>query len=253
MIKRIELVFKLLRPIKTVPIAENTAADVVSFAVENASARPYGVFFPYRYYEGAARYTRQFPDVPVFLIGGRFRDAQEEGRSLTIAADTPLDRYRAGLCAALFAADGGDVLFFYTDPVSGEERDAFEAGLRAGGYEKNPRYLRGSADYAAQEGVSCAVIAGQADAFLEQSADIPIILFSWIDPALTPRRVKLVFDDSPWAFAVRAVKLAPRSEGALRLPSEVRVLGERVPDGELRRKLNAAVRSAPPVETVSEK
>ncbi|GHT97997.1 hypothetical protein FACS1894142_3710 [Spirochaetia bacterium] len=250
-LKQAQIAFKLLRPVKTVRIAENSGADVVSFAVEDASAHPWCVLFPYCYYQGAGRYARQFPETPVFLIGGQFRDSGE-GRA--IVTDTLLDRYRAGLGAALLAADGGDVLFFYTDPASGDERDAFEAGLRAGGYERTPRYLRGSADYSTQEGVSCAVIAGQADSFLEETTDIPVILCSWIDPALTPRRVKLVFDDSPWAFAVRAAELAPLAEGGvpLRLPSEATVLDGRIPDKELRQKLKAAVLTTPQTAFVAE-
>jgi hypothetical protein len=77
--------------------------------------------------------------------------------------------------------------------------------------------------------------------FFEGAVTTPVILFSWIDPALTSRAVKVIFDDSPWALAVQAVQ-AMSGEGALSgegepLPALVSVLSRRIPDRLLEEEL----------------
>ncbi len=66
-------------------------------------------------------------------------------------------------------------------------------------------------------------------------------LFSWIDPRLTPSRVKVVFDDSAWALATQSAVLARQGAGGM-LPSRIWVLGDRVGSREERQFLEAAVK-----------
>ena len=75
-----------------------------------------------------------------------------------------------------------------------------------------PVFANVSADYSSYSGIACVVITGPAHDFLENNPGIPVILFSWIDPALTPEPVKLIFDDSPLTLAVRALKPLPSGE-----------------------------------------
>jgi hypothetical protein len=72
------------------------------------------------------------------------------------------------------------------------------------------------------------VIAGPAANFLDQDLEIPVILFSWADPGLTPRTVKLIFDDSPPALSVPAIRsfFAADTDEIL-VPSEPLLLFER--------------------------
>ncbi|MHB9292482.1 hypothetical protein Holit_01580 [Hollandina sp. SP2] len=226
-IKRLEITLRMMRQIKPVLIGENAGPDVVLFAVEEAHSAPYGVLFPYRYYEGAERYIAQFPHIPVFIMGGRNRDPQIPG-GIFVGTDTKLDLYRAGLCAGIIAQhegsrDGlaqGEILFFQNEGVSVEYREAFSIGLREQGFTKEPKYLNIKQDYTDNiQNVSCVVMQGQATLFLERDLEIPVILFSWIDPDLTSRAVKLVVDDSSWAVAGKTIAMIPGRQGVV-VPSD---------------------------------
>lgn len=241
-IKRLETTLRMMRQIKPVLIGENAGPDMVVFAVEEAHSAPYGVLFPYRYYEGAERYIAQFPQVPVFILGARNRDPQVPG-GIFVGTDTRLDLYRAGLCAGIIAQhegskDGdpltqGEILFFQHEGISAEYREAFSMGLREQGFTKEPKYLNIKQDYADTiQNISCVVMQGQGTFFLERNLEIPVILFSWIDPDLTSRAVKLVVDDSPWAVAGKTIAMIPGRQGA-DVPSDWMFPGKRIADKEV--------------------
>jgi hypothetical protein len=78
------------------------------------------------------------------------------------------------------------------------------------------------------DNVSCAVVAGAAASFLERNEAIPVILFSWMDPAMTSREIKIIFDDSPWALAVPAVDMAVRKQDEGTIPSNIVLLEPRI-------------------------
>ncbi|MDR1985957.1 MAG: hypothetical protein LBP88_03160 [Treponema sp.] len=241
-IKRLETTLKMMRQIKPVLIGENAGPDMVLFAVEEAHSAPYGVLFPYRYYEGAERYIAQFPHIPVFILGGRNRDPQVPG-GIFVGTDTKLDLYRAGLCAGIFAQhegsrDGevlaqGEILFFQNEGIAAEYREAFSMGLQEQGFTKEPKYLNIKQDYTDSiQNVSCVVMQGQATLFLERNLEIPVILFSWIDPDVTSRAVKLVVDDSPWAVAGKTIAMIPGRQGEV-VPSDWVFPGQRLVDKEV--------------------
>jgi hypothetical protein len=249
-IKRLETSIRMLRQLKPVIIGDNTGPDMVSFAVEEAHASPYGVLFPYRYYEGAERYVAQFPQVPVFILGARNRDPKVAG-AIFVGTDAMLDLYRAGLCAGIIAgheaqengdesALQGEVLFFQSEGISTEYREAFSMGLREQGFTKEPQYLNINQDYADIYNISCVVIQGQVSSFLERNLEIPVILFSWVDPYLTSRAVKLVFDDSPWAVVRKMVAMIPKRQGEA-VPSEWVIPGHRILDKEVSGRLKKAL------------
>ncbi|MDR1955571.1 MAG: hypothetical protein LBQ30_01800 [Treponema sp.] len=219
-LKRIEIMLRIGRQVKRVLIGENAGPDMVSFALEEAHRSPYRVLVPYRYYEGAARYAEHFPQVPVIILGGRSQDPQAPG-TIFVGTDTMLDLYRAGLCAGILAEyqrDGedsvpGEVLFFQNERLTPEYQEAFSRGLREQGFTKEPKYLTVHQDYADIKYISCIVMQGAGTSVLERNLTIPVILFSWIDPALSSRMVKLVFDDAPWTLARKAVALIPDEQG----------------------------------------
>jgi hypothetical protein len=197
--------------------------------VEEASAKPYAVLFPYRYYDGARRYAGQYPDIPVVLLGNGIGRAPAGEGFLFIGTDRRTDFYRAGRCAAVFALDGGgQVLFYQDDLVSYEDREGFLLGLQEQGYDQRPIYVNISSDYPSLSGISCVVMTGSAAAFLERNEPIPIILFSWMDPAMTSTHIKLIFDDSPWALAVRAVQMVSQNQDQPLIPSNMVILKRRI-------------------------
>jgi hypothetical protein len=233
LIKRIETSLRLFRRVRPVRVGADAGSDIVAFTVEEAARSPYLVLFPYRYLEGARRYADALPETPVFVQGEQSRQTDAETLGF-IGTDSATDFYRAGLCAALIAANApqsveaqevapqqvvGDILVFQSEPIPLEWSEAFLAGLQEKGFNREPKYLSVAEDYSDTQNVICVVMSGQATTFLERNLNIPVILFSWVDPALTSQAVTVVFDDSPWALLVRVARSMGK-EGAP-LPSEM--------------------------------
>jgi hypothetical protein len=219
--KRIGLSLRFFRRVKPVVAAENIGSDMLVFAVEEAARSPYGVLFPYRYDEAAARYAARFPGIPVVLFGGRIRERPEAEGVLFVSTDFMTDLYRAGRCAAVFAENReGEILFFQDNLMPAAERAVFTQGLRDQGFEGEPVFINAGIDYAGSANIACAVMIGPAPLFLERHPDTPLVLFSWIDPGLTARAVKVIFDDSPWALVPGTMSLISRKEEAA-LPSDI--------------------------------
>jgi hypothetical protein len=242
--KQVLLSLRFFRPVKPVSMGEDADQDMVPFGVEAVSARPYCVLFPFRYGEGARRYVSQHPAVPAAVVGGRLSPFREEEEIPFFGTDTVLDMYRAGLCAAAFVRVDGEV-FVFPDPfVSGPDREAFLEGLRAGGYTKDPLYMNAYTDLNSRTGVSV-VMTGTPPSFLEGGVKIPVILFSWMDPAVSSGDVKIVFDDSPWALAAETVKsLGQGGEGRV-IPSKISVLGRKIQDRALAKEIRNLIRREP--------
>jgi hypothetical protein len=241
---RLETSLYLFRRVKTTAIAENAGSDLIVFAVRETAENPYCVLFPYRYAQGAERYSRRFPSVPVGIFGGRKEDVPGfQGAPAAFPrvfwTDTPTDFYRAGRCAAVLSPEG-EVLFLESPSVSAEDRDAFTAGLKDGNHG-GARYISGASDPFPQEGVSAVVISGPAPYFFEQDVKAPVILFSWVDPAISPRNTVVVFDDSPWSLAAEGVRRLFREDVADSLPSKALVFQERIRERGLVRELRRAI------------
>jgi hypothetical protein len=213
--------FVLGRRVIPVPVSESASPDVAVLAVKAAVSSPYAVLFPYRYHDAGRQYKEDFPGVPVLILGNREGEVPEGNGLIPVYADRETDFYRAGLSAAFLAREGknGDILVFSDGPVPAGEREAFLEGLRAQGFIRNPVYVGLDSDYQNYQGVSCAVLTGPATRFFAENRGAPVLLFSWLDPALTPLEVKVIFDDSPWALAAAAVKAVEGGAAAGVLPS----------------------------------
>jgi hypothetical protein len=175
-------------------------------AAEDAFKSPFAVLFPHRYREGAGYYKENHPDIPVYIFSGKSESSQAEDSVYFVRTDIKTDLYRAGLCAALFAGEG-NVLFISSTTVPDENREAFIDGLRDQGYTKDPVWRNANSGFSSVGDLGCAVISGQAGDFFENNLVTPVILFSWSDPGLTPRSVKVIFDDSPYVLAYKGYRL----------------------------------------------
>ncbi|MDR3336863.1 MAG: hypothetical protein LBT16_06630 [Treponema sp.] len=265
-LKQAELSLKLRRPVRNVRVSNDAGEDVVVFTIESASENPFCVLFPYHYNREARRYAREYPGVPVGILVNRYPDIfpPEEGTVTILATDPVLDFYRAGRCAAILAQAGlpgaatgetaegapsrGDIQVFYDDPIPASAQEAFKQGLEEEGYEFFPLYLSGASDYQAADSVSCAVIYGSAAGFLEKNPRIPVVLFSWIDPANTPNIVKVIADDSPWTLAIPAVKIITGEEDNKEIPSVLTVFNRRLGEKERAKKIKRAALGLLPKE-----
>jgi hypothetical protein len=235
-----EASIRLLRPVKKVMIAENAGSDAVIFTVQEASSRPWAVLAPSRYAQGIRRYAEQHPETPVVILGGR--ENSREGRLVSLAVDTRLDSYRAGRSAAFFSREGeGDILVFQEEEDFPVNRDAFLAGLQAEGCDTVPSYTSANTDYSGYDKLSCVVLGSGAQAFLDRNSAVPVILFSWLDPAFSPGNVKLVFDDSPWGISVDAFRAALEA-GEGPVPSGISLLSGRIGQPDVLEKVKIVVK-----------
>ena len=115
-------------------------------------------------------------------------------------------------------------------------------------YAESPVFSSIGASYSQWSNTACVVVNGAANTYFDRGSELPAILFSWADPALAMQGVKLIFDDAPWALAVRAVKELMSGEEEISLPSEIIVLSGNIRDKELSAKLKALTREEPAEE-----
>jgi hypothetical protein len=234
---------RLFRRVIPVYVDENAGSDQVSFAAEDASQKPLAVMFPHRYMGASDYYKENHADTPVYIVSGRNQTSKAKEAVSFIRTDIKTDLYRAGLCAALLAGEGS-IIFISDESVPSENREAFVEGLQAQGYTRYTNWARYNSDFLSDSFLACAVIAGPVGEFFAQKPEIPVILFSWADPDFTPRSVKVIFDDSPYALAFKEPKLFSftEMEGEILVSSVPTVLKGRIEEKEVYKKLESLVK-----------
>jgi len=213
---RLVLSLRLFRQVKTSAIARDAGPDLVAQAAASLSQRPYGVFFPYRYREGARRYLKEQPGLPVFILGGRNRpDKSGEGEPWWFCTDNASDLYRAGFLAgelALQALEGG-AAGLYQDGLGEEERAAFSQGVSEQGWSEAP-FISSQAEttsrFLREKSASIALYKKPDPRFYDEGSSI--ILFTWMEPDLVTGKTAAIFDDSPWAQIAPALKLLKKEK-----------------------------------------
>jgi hypothetical protein len=237
------LSLRLFRRVKRVPMAENAGPEALVFAIEEEAAKPWAVLGHARYRQGLERYAQQHPEVRALLIREDPPPASPpdpaDSSLESIFIDTRLSSWRAGRCAALLAGEGpGRVLVIQERQDFPVNQEAFLAGLGEENGALIPLFLDGSAVPSWEE-VRCVVLGGPADPYFSQNTGIPALLFTWLDPALSPHTVKLIADDSPWALAPESFR--PPGQGEFRgVSPEFTLLSDRVEGEELRNRLKKA-------------
>ncbi|MDR2747176.1 MAG: hypothetical protein LBB77_06980 [Treponema sp.] len=246
------LSLRLFRQVKRVIVAEDANPEAAVFAIEGKSAKPWTVLGHSRYRQGLERYSRQYPDIRVLLIRDDTPSLSAETGPESILADTRLNSWRAGRCAAILAGgEGGRILVFQDGRDFPVNREAFLAGVREENDVLVPLYLNSSADYSSWNDVRCVVLGGPGDPYFNREGGIPAILFTWMDPALSPYSVKIIGDDSPWALAPEVFRSSGADSGGYRsVPAEFTVLRRRVGDGELAKRLKKVVHLQIPASLV---
>ena len=224
-LRQVYLSVKFFRPVIQVQVSVNAGPEIIITAVDEVSRIPNAVIFQNLFINAAGRYKDENPDIPVIILEGRNLANNNYSRDfIAVNTDVEADYYRAGICAAYLSGGDGRILVYYDEIPNNALREAFKAGLDLRGFTGNPVYLEAGADYTAWQEIACAVIIGPAARFFEANRKIPVILFSWIDPEMTPGNVRIIFDDSPWALAAGALEMAgnvPENREKLTLPSEL--------------------------------
>ncbi|MDR2375146.1 MAG: hypothetical protein LBD96_01770 [Treponema sp.] len=255
---QIGLSLRLFRRVKRLVIAENANPEAMVFAIEEKEKRPWAVLGHSRYSWGLSQYARQRADVRVIIIGEDSALLEQPVRSdpspgggdvELVFSDLRLNSWRLGRCAALLAGEtDGTVLVFQDRQNFPVEQEAFLAGLREERENLVPLYLDPSVDYSSWEQVRCVVLAGPSESYLRREQEIPCLLYSWMDPALSPSSVRIVADDSPWALAFQALRVPSGGDAALyrTVPAAFSIPWGRVGNSGLRGRLKKALVSQIP-------
>jgi len=229
---------RLWRPVRLAELAENADPGTVAAKVEARASRPYCTVFPERYRQAAREYARRRPGVTTIVFGTGTESAEN---IRVLGTDTAADLYRAGLAAALVCgATGGNPAWLGGQGASPDEQAAFIEGVQAAGYGGTPLLLAAAA--AVPESAGSVVLSRSAAEAPASSAIQPLIVFSWLAPALLPGGTVLRFDDSPLALLVPAVRAAAAVSGPLLLPSVPHLIRTRGREAPYLRELGAGLK-----------
>lgn len=233
LLRSIETQARLFRRVKQVLVGDEASPDLVSIAVSSAyqEKTPFCVLFPFRYSEGALLFSAQNPQTLVAVVGGtgavkQVSDTEEKTGVISVLTDIQTDLFRAGVCAAIVGKasvaqgeSGGQnrVAVLQKTSLSQVERTSLSDGLKEGGFS-NVQYMMANSNFSDTK-FAAIIMLGPSNSLLDQHLKTPVVLFSWVDPALTASNIKVIFDDSLWAQVVPAVKIAMSGRDGL-VPSK---------------------------------
>jgi len=226
--------FSLFRQVKIVEVANDAGDDIVQFAVSDVCEKPFCVFFPRRFARSANFYSEQNPGIRVAVLEGKYPEPSslnaDNENFFNYRTDLESDFYKAGIVAAIFADNLNGNIAVLIEP---EQNSAY-------GFIAREAVLRGISDhclaskvpvheaffYTNSAGIpenaeiSCVVIAGTGWEFLDKRKNIPVIMFTWLDPFVVPSDVVMVIDDSPAAQIRQAAAFISAGKTDERIPSK---------------------------------
>ena len=222
--------FALFRRVITVPVADDAAADIVRFAAEEAHSSPNCVIFPYRFARASRLYHENNPGIPVILLQGRYNadenipSGSKDGYFI-YKTDINHDFKIAGVIAcALDTGINGKIAVFLDQSFKTQAENALLGTL--GEYENPPEavFFASYSEFYEIPDLSFAILAGEGIGFFENQKEIPVILFTWIDPYLLPKNTAAIIDDSPWVQITEAVRAVRRGEEQVFLKSGLEII-----------------------------
>jgi hypothetical protein len=252
----------LFRQVKPVKIADGVSHDMVIYAISEGSSRPFCVLFPYTQAQAALRFHEQFPEIPAVVLSGlaSVSGLSPDGFLCVYGTDREADLYRAGLCAGILGGvplnpekqaeiqgeSAARIYVLWQDRfVQAAGRELFSRGVKEEDPESDVLFINTAAQMPDVGGISCVTLIGTGAEYLEKNPSIPLILFTWLDPALTAQEVAVQFDDSPWALAVPAVRMAVQQEAEGKIPSNPLIFSGKTADNTVSRALKKSVKKMP--------
>lgn len=249
----------LFRPVRTVTVADGAGADVVVIAASAASPRPFCVLFVPANADAAARFHGEFPEIPVVVMAGLAHLPglpPANGIFCVFSTDRSTDMYRAGLFAGILAEVrqnemGGvddirlDAALLHDHLMPESDRELFSRGLREENPDTGVLFASSIAGMPDAGRLSSAVLASSASEFLDRTPFVPMVLFTWLNPLLLPNAVKVVFDDSPWALAVPAARMAAEGRAHAVIPSKPLIVSRNFADNNVLRRMRRAAEKIP--------
>jgi hypothetical protein len=252
----------LFRQVKPVKVADGVSPDLVSLSITEVSRQPFCVLFPRSHSSAAVHFHERFPEVNAVVLSGSFPVSDLpplDGFFCEYVTDRETDYYRAGLFAGILGGPKqaekqeepginmpARTYILRQDRLEqAAERELFSQGVK----EQDPEafvFFAHSAEQAPDlKGIDVLVLSGEGGDFLEKNPKIPVILFTWLDPALTSGEVVVQFDDSAWALAVPAVQMALKGEAEGKIPSKPLIFSRRITDKNKLRLLEKSTKKMP--------
>jgi len=260
----------LFRRVKPIMVADGAGSDVVSIAIQGAARQPSCVLFPRNRTDAALRFHEQFPETPVVLFRGLVPVSEmpsPNGFLCVYGTNRSIDLYRAGLFAGIlgkipaksvkkvkkqdesaeFSAPSGSKTYvlWQDSHVQTMERDLFSRGIR----EKDPESVIIFANFINDMPdmgiISCAVLTNAGAEYLGKNPRMPLILFSWLNPEFAAREIVVLFDDSAWALAVPAVRMAVRQQAEGTIPSKPLIFSAKIANNSVFRTLKKSAKKMP--------
>jgi len=242
----------LFRRVKPVLLADGVSPDMVIFALGEAARRPACVLFPRSQATAALRFHEQFPDIPAAVLCGLAAVPElppPDGLLCVYATDREADMYRAGLFAGILGSarrPQAQHYVFWQDRFMPEGgRELFSRGVREYNPEANALFINVAAQLPDLAGIACITLTGAGAEYLERTGSVPQILFGWLDPAMLPRDVLVQFDDSVWALAAPAARMALSGQAAGKIPSEPLIFSAKIADNSVFRRLEKSAKKRP--------
>jgi hypothetical protein len=253
----------LFRPVKPVIIADGAGPDIVSIAITTVSARPLCVLFPRSQAAAAQYFHEQLPAIRVVVLRGLVQAPQiqsPDGILCLYGTDRAADLYRAGLFVGILGnipsketpkteetaeLTAKTFVLWQDRQVNEAEKGLFSRGVQEIDASAAVLFVNNTAALPDMKVISGAVLTGAGGEFLERNPRMPVILFSWVDPALTAREVMVFFDDSVWALAVPAVRMALRGQAEGAIPSKPLILSRKIAHNGTVRALQNSAKKVP--------
>ena len=239
--------FALFRRVKPVVVADDAGDDIIQAAVEAASKKPLCALFPLRFARIARNYREKKPNIPVVLLEGRYPEHINPavfaiGNNIEdyyiYKTDISADFYRAGLAAAILDGEKNEKIVIFLEPiVQTQAREAISKALKDVEKPLQTSFFTSFSQFTGVQNVSCVIMVGNGVEYPDRYSDIPVILFSWINPELIPEDIVLVFNDSPWVQAVSSVRMVQAGMKNGQIPSKILFTGGKRMDKATVRKL----------------
>ena len=265
----------LFRPVKPVIIADGASPDMVLAAITEANAQPWCVLFPRSHAQSAARFHEEFPETTAALLGGtvpapELPSPDPNGFFCVYVTDRDTDLYRAGLLAGILAGirqkplkpeedqeenapveeanTRKTIVFWQNRSVRDEGRNLFTQGVMEQEPDAAVIFINLGSQMPEAQGISCVVLTGAGAEYMETHPSMPMILFTWLDPAMTSKNVAVTFDDSVWALAAPASRMAVQQQAEGKIPSNPLIFSAKIADNSVFRLLKKSAKKMPQTE-----
>jgi len=259
----------LFRRVKPVMVADGATPDVVNLAIRGVDSRPSCVLFARNQASAALFFHERFPEIPVALLSGLVSVPEipsPDGFLCVYGTNRSVDLYRAGLFAGILGSippkqpqkteKKGESTAVSPNPTpktyvlwqdrytQAAEKELFSRGVQEYDPKSAVVFVNTASEMSSMK-ISCTVLSGAGIEYLEKNPKMPLILFSWLDPELTAREVIVLFDDSVWALAVPAVRMAIRRQAEGKIPSRPLIFSAKIADNSIFRMLKKSAKKMP--------